>query len=456
MNQPGTATSTPPEVEAYLAHHPAPAFVDAVIFDCNGIARGKRLPGEALARLYTKGLCLPASTLLLDIWGNEVEGTGLVARTGDADHECAPVAGSLRPVPWSPRPGAQVLLQMQTPDGTPWEADPRNILIRARDRLIARGYRPVVASEIEFRLFAAESAVDGTPAPAPRPTSNGPAQLYGLDDIALRSELFAEIEAACHAQGLPADTLIAEQSEGQFELNLLHVDDAVLAADQAVLLKRTIKAVARRHGLLASFMAKPFGDQAGNGQHVHVSLVDAQRRNRFSTADSPSPLLYRAVGGVIDSMRDATALFAPHANSQRRFQPNCHMPLTATWGFDNRMTAVRVPLAKAAETRIEHRVAGADANPYLVLAAVLGGIEHGIDNDIEPPPQAEGDRDPPGTVALPDTWERALDAFRSSPFIATCLGEPYQQMFTACKEQEQAAFRRQVPQAEYATYLGAI
>lgn len=456
MSKTGTGPSQPAELQAFLEHHPAPEFVDAIITDCNGIARGKRLPGDALARIHDKGVYLPASTLVLDIWGNEVEATGLVSATGDADHNCMPVAGSLRPLPWSSRPGAQLLLQMLTPAGEPWEGDPRNVLARITARLTERGYRPVVATEIEFRLFSAELDASGAPAPPARPAANGPAQLYGLEDLDLRAEVFAEIHAACCAQGLPADTLIAEQSDAQFELNLLHVDDAVLAADHAILLKRTIKAVARRHGLLASFMAKPFGDEAGNGQHVHVSLVDAEGNNAFSLNGEPSRLLHQAVGGLVDSMCDATALFAPHANSYRRFQPNCHMPLTATWGFDNRMTAVRVPLASPQATRVEHRVAGADANPYLVLAAVLAGIDHGIANGLEPPPQTSGDCEPEGTVRLPDTWERGLDVFRDSGFIAEYFGAEYRRMYTTCKEQEQAQFRRQVPRSEYATYLGSI
>lgn len=444
------------EVDAFLGEHPHPEFVDAIITDCNGIARGKRLPADALPQLYDKGLYLPASTLLLDVWGNEVAATGLIAATGDADQLCLPVAGGLRPVPWSRRPGAQVILHMVTTSGEPWANDPRNILARITGQLRARGHHPVVASEIEFRLLAGDLGADGIPVTPPRPAANGPAQLYGMDDLELRADLFAEIAAACRAQGLPADTLIAEQGDGQFELNLLHVGDPLLAADQAILLKRTIKAVARRHGLIASFMAKPFGTESGNGQHVHVSLVDDQGNNQFTADGRPTALLQHAVGGLTATMGETTALFAPHANSYRRFQPHSHMPLTATWGYDNRMTAVRVPLASPAATRIEHRVAGADANPYLVLAGILAGIDHGIANRIAPPAETVGDREPEGTARLPDTWEYGLDAFRDSPFIADYIGSEYQRLFTACKEQEQAEFRRRVPHMEYATYLGSI
>lgn len=458
MNQRGSGGTAayPAELRDFLERHSAPEFVYASLVDCNGIARGKRLPGDALPRLYDKGLCLPASTLMLDIWGTEVEATRLVSATGDADHDCFPVPGSLRPVPWSRRPGAQVLLQMRTPEGDPWQADPRNILAAVAGRLHARGHTPVVATELEFRLFEAATGPDGAPVPPTRSPSSGPAQLYGMEDLAERSEFFADIETACRAQDLPADTVIAEQSNGQFEVNLRHVPDAVLAADQAILLKRTIKEVARHHGLLASFMAKPFGDQAGNGQHVHASLTDDRGNNLFIHDGVPSRTLHHAIGGLIATMGDATLLFAPHANSYRRFQPNAHMPLTATWGFDNRMTAVRIPLSVPAATRIEHRVAGADANPYLVIAAVLAGIDYGLEHALEPLAETVGDREPEGAGRLPDTWEKGLDAFRESPFIADYLGAEYRRMFSACKEQEQMSFRRQVPRQEYATYLGSI
>jgi len=314
----------------------------------------------------------------------------------------------------------------------------------------------VVATELEFRLFEVEPGPGGVPRAPAHLARSGGSQLFGLDELDAMDQVFADIDEACRAQALPADTVIAEQSEGQYEVNLLHVDDPLLAADHAVLLKRTIKAVARRHGLLASFMAKPFGDEAGNGLHVHVSLLDREGRNLFAGADGPAPALHHAVGGLADTMTDAMLLFAPHANSYRRFQAASHVPMGPTWGFDNRTTAMRVPLSSPAATRVEHRVSGADANPYLVLAAVLGGIDHGLTGEIVPPPETRGSAFEQEAPALPLTWEHALETFAASTFAGDYLGAEYRRLFAACKAQEQARFRRQVPPFEYETYLGTV
>lgn len=456
MSQEKEDTGTPAEVERFLDRNPGLEYVEAFVTDINGIARGKRVPAAALARLYEKGLCLPASTLILDVWGNEVEASGLIFDTGDADHPCWPIAGTLQPLPWTEGRGGQLLLRMETPDTTPYHADPRNVLVGVANRFAARGQTPVIATELEFRLFEPEPAADGSPVPPTRLGRGGGSQLFGLDELDAMDAVFSEIDRACRAQGVPADTVIAEQSNGQYEVNLTHVGDPVVAADHAILLKRTIKAVARRHGLVASFMAKPFGDEAGNGLHVHASLLDRDGNNIFTDGEHPTAALHHAVGGLMETMYDAAAVFAPHANSWRRFQVGAHVPMGPTWGFDNRTTAVRVPLSSPAATRVEHRVAGADANPYLAVAAILAGIDHGLTNAVQPPPETKGSAFSQHAPGLPETWESALGAFGESAFVAEYFGEAYRRLFMVCKRQEQARFRRDIPRFEYESYLGAI
>lgn len=447
----------PADVQTFMETAPQPQFVEAFVVDINGIMRGKRLPVASMRRLFKKGLCLPASTLLLDIKGEEVEATGMVMDTGDGDHYCRPVPNSIRPLPWSERPAGQLFMQMFTPGGQPFAGDSRTVLSRVLERLDRRGLTPVVATELEFRLFEPELDEHGCPRPAAQTSvSGGASQLYGLDELGRLDRLLADIESACAAQALPIDTLIAEQGEGQYEINLEHVPDALLAADQALLLKRTIKACAERHGMVASFMAKPYGDSSGNGLHIHTSLLDEQGDNVFTKAGEPSDRLMQAVAGLIETMPDATALFAPHANSYRRFQPGSHVPLAATWGFDNRTTALRLPLAEPAATRIEHRVAGADANPYLVLAAVLAGMDHGIAQALRPPDETRGDACAQEAAALPDAWGLALSRFERSAFIADYLGAEYQGWYSACKRQERESLRRIVPAGEYGLYLRTV
>lgn len=445
------------EATAFLERYPDTAFVETFLVDLNGIPRGKRVPVSALRRVYENGVNLPASTVVLDVWGRDVEASGLIFETGDADHPCWPVAGSLRPLPWGERHGAALLLRMDTPAGEPFGGDPRNVLAAVLARYRAEGLTPVVATELEFRLFQAGAGEDGLPQPPAVLHRHGNlSQLYGLDELDGLESLLVDVERACAAQGLPTDTVIAESEDGQYEINLRHVPDALLAADQAVLLKRTIKAVARRHGLIASFMAKPFGEQAGNGLHVHVSLLDAEGRNVFAAGPDGDHRLLQAVAGLTATMREATAVFAPHANSFRRFQPAAHVPLAPTWGRDNRTTALRLPLARPEARRVEHRVAGADANPYLVLAAVLGGIHHGLAHGLTPPPETEGNAYTQHPPTLPDDWGAALAAFESSAFVAEYLGPLCQRLFSACKRQEREHFQRRVPRFEYETYLGTI
>ncbi|NNC23293.1 glutamine synthetase [Salinisphaera sp. USBA-960] len=449
--------ANPSTVTYALAGNEPAEFIEAFIVDINGIARGKRVPMTALDRLYEKGLCLPASTALLDIWGSEVEDTGLVLETGDADHICWPVLDKVWPQPWSQRSGGQLLMQMHANDGTPFAGDPRVVLNTVLERLNARGLHPVIAIELEFRLLEAELDSTGVPTPAKASTGLGqPSQLYGLEELERLDPVFADIQQACSAQGLPIDTLIAEQSEGQYEINLEHVDDAMQAADQALLLKRTIKACAHQHGLAASFMAKPFGMSAGNGMHVHISVLDDNQDNVFSKDSEPTECLMQSVAGLLNTMADATALFAPHANSYRRFQAGSHVPMAPSWGWDNRTTALRLPLATPAATRIEHRVAGADANPYLVLAAVLAGIEHGLDHGALPSPETHGNAYDQHAPSLPDDWSVALARFEQSAFITDYIGATYQSWFAACKRQERDQLKCEVPTSEYAAYLQTV
>lgn len=454
---PAQASDLPAELQEFLKQTTNPAYIETYIVDVNGVMRGKRLPVTSIPKVYEEGLCLPASTLLLDIQGQDVEATGLITATGDRDHFCRAVPGSLRPVPWSRRSAGQLFLHAHTPAGQPFPGDPRTVLSSVLDRLKQRRLTPVVATELEFRLFDQEWGDNSIPKPAAGTSLRGwHSQLYGMDELDRLDALLAEIESACQELGLPLDTLIAEQGDGQYEINLEHVSDAMLAADQTILLKRTIKACAQSHGMLASFMAKPYGDSSGNGMHVHVSLIDEQGRNVFNDNGQPAELLTQAVAGLLATMTPATAIFAPHANSYRRFQPGNHAPMATTWGYDNRTTALRIPLAKPVAMRIEHRVSGADANPYLVLAVILAGMEHGMAEAMTPPPESQGDIGPQPERALPDAWGLALTHFEQSDFIAEYLGHDYQRWYSACKRQELETLRRIVPQAEYDLYLCTV
>ena len=259
---------------------------------------------------------------------------------------------------------------------------------------------------------------------------------------------------ACAAQGIPVGATIAEYAPGQYEINLHHVDDPLLAVDHCVLFKRALKAVAQRHDLRASFMAKPYLDQAGSGLHMHLSLQDKSGRNVFDGGAAPaSAALEHAVGGVLDLLPESMAFLAPNVNSFRRFQPNLFVPIRRTWGYENRSAALRIPLGKGAARRIEHRVAGADANPYLALATLLAGVHHGLTNKIAPPAAFEGNAGFAPDEDLPFRPRPALARLVESEVLAGYFGREYPGLYAACKTAELDAFENHIGAREYAWYL---
>ncbi|MGH8315831.1 MAG: glutamine synthetase family protein, partial [Steroidobacterales bacterium] len=294
--------------------------------------------------------------------------------------------------------------------------------------------------------------------PGTRLRQDGP-QYGSMEDVEDVDPFLAELFTISAAQNIPAGATLKEFSPGQFEVNLHHVASAELACDHAALLKRAVKAVARRHGMGASFMAKPFEDAAGCSLHVHVSLLDKSGRNVFAGArpDQPySDTLRHAVGGLATTMAESMAIFAPTANSYRRYRPGLFVPLTPNWGLNHRGVSLRSPLAGPEDTRIEHRPGGADGNPYLVMAAILAGIHHGITNRCDP-----GAPVAPGAVieekiTLPVRWEAALDAFDSGTVLPNYLGEHYHGLFAACRREECDRFHAQITDRDYEWYLRAI
>lgn len=433
--------------------------VEAFVVDYNGVPRGKWVAPGKVGDYAAVGLPMPRSLLAEDIWGHDVEAAGLAFGTGDPDGLCFPVSGGLVPAPWTEVPAAQMLCTMRDADGSGFFADPRVILQNAAGRLGEMGLTPVVAVELEFYLMPA----DGPPRPIrdPQPgDSDDPIEAGNVASVDVLDEherFLVEVTRAARAMNLPVDTIFHENSPGQFEINLLHGPDPCRAADQAIFLKRCIKAVARRQGMRACFMAKPFGTLAGSGMHVHASLLDRDGRPYFASPEGgAAPALYYAIGGLAAAMPDSMLIFAPHANSYRRFQRNSHAPMTSGWGWGDRSAALRAIDGKPSAMRVEHRVAGADANPYLVLAAVLSGIADGLTEKIDPGPPQDGAPSSDPAIALPLDWRQAIERFGGSDIAARHFGKRARDMITACKWQDFDGLLSRVPAAEYETYLGTV
>ncbi|WKD51488.1 glutamine synthetase family protein [Microbulbifer spongiae] len=439
----------------FLAEHTDLKWIEGFIFDINGVPRGKWLPAESAQKLLKGGLQMPRSAVSLDIWGRDIENSPLVFASGDSDGVCLPVS-PVSLAPWHREPTAQLHMQLHEADGSALYADPRTQLQRVVDRLKGLGYSAVCATELEFYLLHDEP----DHLAHPRPVSDNDAELvpstdvYDLSELNAQRHFFADVRAACEEQGIPADSVLSECAPGQFEIDLRHSADPLAVADQTLLFKRLLKGVASSHGLRVSTMAKPFGNRAGNGMHVHLSLIDGAGRNVFNNgSEQGSALLHQAVAGMLASANDAMAFFAPHSNSYRRFQESSHAPLNLCWGYDNRTTTLRIPASKPEARRIEHRIAGADVNPYLVLAAILTGVCHGLENQLEPPAPVTGDAYQVESEQLINTWGGALQRFGHSDLWREYLDPRFAALFVLLKRQEQAEIGTRVTDVEYQSYL---
>ena len=429
-------------------------MVEALITDCNGIARGKWLPVQKLNTIEQQGLKLPKSALGLDVWGRDIP--ALAHANGDIDGYCHLVEGSLRPLLTERGVDqAQVLLSMFDKDGSPYMGDPRQVLMALATRFTEKELKPCMAVELEFSLLPKPETSDAIGTALRNQNAVG-GNLYALSELDHHGPLLEALRQAFDTQDLPYEGIIKESAPSQFEINVAHSDDVMLLADQVIRMQRTIRAVSARHGFVASFMPKPIDDEAGNGLHVHCSLLDENGTNVFDDGgEEGSDLLRYAVAGCLELLPASMLLLAPSFNAYRRFQPGNHAPTESAWGYDNRTTAIRIPESPSTARRIEHRVAGADANPYLVLAAVLAGIWHGIENKLSPANPIEGNAwdqeiDAP---ALPTTMNEAISVFDKSEVLSNYLTDEFKTLFLATKVQEWSEFAKRVTEFELETYL---
>ena len=441
------------EADWFLRAHPEITTIEALLPDCNGIMRGKWLPRHKLSTIFDGELKLPKTALSLDIWGRDVE--KLVFASGDADGMCRPVEGSLLPTPWSANgTHGQIMLSMFNTDGAPYAGDPRHVLKQVLTRFADAGLQPVLAAELEFSLVQWDETIPAHTCPTPAGGSPVGGNTYGLDVLNHHQKMLEDLRQACETQDIPFDGVVKESAPSQYEINLHHVDNPVLAARQVLMMKRLVKGVAAQHQLIASFMPKPFEDEAGNGMHVHCSVLDKDGLNIFNDgSEKGSPLLHNAIGGCLANMADSVAIFSPSYNGYRRFQPGCHAPTYPSWGYENRTVAVRVPAGNHAARRLEHRVAGADANPYLLFSVILSAMLDGIEQNLSPGDPISGDGYAQETASLPVYMPDAMQLFDDSDFIRQSLGNELQRIYTLTKQQEMEEFRKRISTLEYQTFL---
>jgi glutamine synthetase len=454
--------STPAEAEAFLAAHPEIEAFDIVLHDSNGIGRGKIIRRHELLSIYQSGRHMPISILGLDICGEDVHETGLIWDQGDGDRRAWPIPGTLVPLVGTTPPRGEVFLSLYNLDGSQMTSDPRHALQRQVEAMAAEGLYPAAAFELEFFLLENDRDANGKMVPARDVLDrrrNSKTDVYSVDQLHGMLPLFNDIYAGAKAAGIKAETLISEFAPGQYELTLHYRDNVLQAADDLMRLKRLVRMHARLHGVTACFMAKPNENYAGSGMHLHVSLQDAKGQNVFIEAveGQYNDTILHAIGGLQQTMGEAMLVFAPHANSWRRFASQSYAPVSPTWGVNNRSVALRIPAGDIRARRIEHRPAGVDANPYLVAATVLAGIRHGLKHRIAPGPETTGNGyEAETTVVIPEDWRSAIKLAQGSAFLKDALGEDMHRTFTAVKAAEYARVMRTVSEVDFDLYLHTV
>jgi glutamine synthetase len=456
--------STVAEAEDFLTAHPEIEAFDIVLHDSNGIGRGKIIRRSELLSAYANGRFLPISILGLDICGEDVHETGLIWDQGDGDRRAWPIPGTLAPMHGTSPPRGEVLMSLYSLDGKPMSSDPRHALQAQVDALANDGLYPAAAFELEFFLLANDRDAEGGVRPANAVLDGRTSyktEVYSVDHLHGMEPLFSDIYAGAAAAGISAETVISEYAPGQYELTLHYRRNVMNAADDLIRLKRIVRLAARRFGVTACFMAKPIERFAGSGMHFHVSLQDGSGKNLFSESKDRvwNDTLLHALGGMRSTMGESMLVFAPHANSWRRFSNQSYAPVSANWGVNNRSVALRIPAGEVSARRIEHRPSGVDANPYLVAATILAGMHRGLQRKIDPGPPTVGngyDESDRRSTVIPRDWRSAIDAAENSEFLISALGEDMHRTFVAVKSAEYERVARTISDVDYDLYLHTV
>ena len=446
----------------YLKQNPNTRYIDAFYSDLSGIIRGKRFPVSCADKIFKTGVMVPGSCFLLCVTGESLDPCGLGFTDGDPDEQAIALPDTLVPMPWAQLPTAQVQLSLQNQLGEPFYFEPRNVLRRVLQRFESLKLTPVVAFELEFYLFDLNRSKNHHLMPPMTPLSaqrNNDTQVYSLAEIEDYALFIDDVIQSCERQNIKTGAITAEYAPGQFEINLEHINNPLKAADQAAMFKRLIRGVARKHAMRASFMSKPYLDNAGSGLHIHISLVDENGKNVFDGGGDyesdacMSETLVESIGGLLETLPDAMSIFAANANAFRRYVPNIFVPTTPSWGKENRSVAVRIPRSAGKARRIEHRVAGADANPYLLLSALLAGIHYGISEGLEAGPQANGNASQKLSAQIPFDIESSLKKLTQSDVLKDYFGKKYIDTYAECKRLEYQAFKSRKIEDEACWYL---
>ena len=431
------------KIEEWFTQHRI-SEVECLVPDMGGTARGKILPANKFLKgLRSRGLRLPEEVFTLTVTGRFVQDTSAVSDSA-IDVYMQPDLDTVRLVPWYSEPTAQIICDCFHLNDDPVEISPRHVLKRVLQLYKDEGWRPIVAPELEFYLVKRNTDPD-YPLEAPvgrsgRREAGG--QAYGIDAANDFDPVVEDIYDYCEAQELDVDTLSHESGPAQLEINFNH-GDALELADQVFMFKRTVRQAALKHDMYATFMAKPHANEPGSSMHIHQSVVDAKTgRNIFAGRDGkPSKAFLNHIGGLQRYLAAALPLCAPNVNSYRRLVPESDAPTNVHWAIDNRTVSLRVPQSDAANLRVENRVPGADANPYLAFAASLACGYLGMKERIKPSEPVTGSAYRYAHT-LPINLEEAVNKLNYTKSLKTVFGERFVEAFQDVKFEELQQYRK--------------
>ena len=410
--------------------------IQVAVADLNGILRGKILPSKNAKKLKNKSIRLPLSALNLDLLGEDIENSPLVFKSGDTDGYISSTGREPFRFKWLENAPLFYPCWMFTDDDENFLGDARHTLNKTLNGYKEKGWTVTAATEMEFYLV---NAWNDSLKPPINPKTNNQlicADVLSTKDLNDFEVILSEIQEACLEAGIDFESITSESGCGQFEVTLKH-RNALLAADDALFLKIITKGVAIKYGLTATFMAKPYLDQPGNGMHVHFSILDNNGQNIFSNGgNSGSKFLTNAIGGCISAMKASTLIFAPFENSYERLTPRAHAPTGISWAYENRTAAIRIPMGSPSSKRIEHRVAGGDANPYLLFTAIMGAALNGIEHQMDAPKPIQGDAYSLNLPQLAKNWIDAIELFENDDDIKNIFPESLVANLVLTKKQE--------------------
>lgn len=415
--------------------------VECLVPDLTGNARGKFIPAHQF--LSDGEPRLPESILIQTVTGEYSDQHWDFVEPTDTDMLLRPDPSTMRVVPWAREPTAQIVHDCYTQQGEMHPLASRTVLQRVLSAYSKVGLTPVIAPEMEFYLVAKnpDASFELEP-PVGRSGRRETARLsYSIDAVAEFEDFVEDMYDFADAQKLDVDTLIHENGAAQMEINFRHGDPLSLA-DQVFVFKRTVRETAHKYDIYATFMAKPMKDEPGSAMHIHQSLLDADGKNIFVKDDGEfSDAFMSYIAGLQRYTPELISLYAPNVNSYRRLAPNISAPINLNWGLDNRTTAFRVPNSEAAATRVENRFPGADANPYLAIAASLASGLLGMQQKLKPTKPHAGTANE-DSVEVARTLEEGLRRLRDTPELCELFGDLFLQAYAAVKLDEFEEFNQ--------------